>query len=82
MLPETTRRGQYAVAFGSRTAKRESVDDRKREILAQKFLELGNYAIAALLFSQLVSETPNWNTAFFGALFWVVCFIIMNVILP
>jgi hypothetical protein len=59
-----------------------AMNDRKREILAEKFSDLGNYAIVTLAFSQIVAQDMDWNSVFLAILFWVTCFIIMNVILP
>ena len=57
------------------------MNDRKREILAEKFLDIGNYAITVLVFSQLVAENPDWNVAFAAILLWLWCLVIVNVIL-
>ena len=58
------------------------MNDRKREILAGKFLDLGNYAIVALGFSQIVAETSNWSFFILGLLLGVLSLIVANLILP
>jgi hypothetical protein len=68
--------------FGPLVALPYGVNDRKRELLAEKLLDLGNYAVLALWFSQIVATIPDWDIAFFGVFFWALCCLIMNVILP
>jgi hypothetical protein len=58
------------------------MSDRKREILAEKFMDIGNYAVTALLFSQLIAERTDWNIAFAAILIWVCVIVVVNVILP
>lgn len=57
------------------------MNDRKREIIAEKFLDIGNYAITILAFSQFVAEKPEWNVAFVAVLLWMLCLLMVNIIL-
>ena len=57
------------------------MNGRKREILAGKFLDLGNYAVLAISFSQFIAEKPNWNVAFLAVVFWVVLAIVAIIVL-
>jgi hypothetical protein len=58
------------------------MNDRKREIFAEKFMDIGNYAVTALLFSQLIAEKTDWDIAIAAILIWVCGIVIANVILP
>ena len=57
------------------------MDDRKRELIAEKILDVGNYGLSILAFSQFVAEKMDWNVVFFAILIWGLCFVIVNGIL-
>jgi hypothetical protein len=45
----------------------------RRALFGEKFLDLANYAAAALVFSQFVSEQPvSWRVGIAGAMAWLV----------
>jgi hypothetical protein len=46
---------------------------RRRAVFGEKFLDLGNYAAAALVFSQFVGQQPvSWSVVVAGAVMWLV----------
>ncbi len=45
---------------------------RRRRLFGEKLLELANYAAAALVFSQFVSQQRmSWSVALLGAAMWL-----------
>ena len=44
-------------------------------------MDVGNYGVSILAFSQFVAEKTDWNIVFFAILFWVLCFVVVNEIL-
>ncbi len=46
---------------------------RQRAVFADKFLDLGNYAAAALVFGQFVSQSPvSWSVVLGGVATWLM----------
>jgi len=45
------------------------VNDRKRELIAEKLMDIGNYGVSILAFFQFVAEKTNWNIVFFAISF-------------
>ena len=56
------------------------MNDRKRELLAEKLMDMGNYGVSILAFSQFVAEKTDWNVVFFAILFWVLCFVVNGIL--
>lgn len=60
----------------------QTLDQRQRNILGEKFVELGNLVAVALIFSQLLHETMVLRALVFGfglyTIFFVVALILMK----
>jgi hypothetical protein len=54
----------------------------RRKIFGEKFVDLGNFTIVALIFGQLVIEKKDYLIVIYGAilaiLFWLIGFFILK----
>lgn len=52
-----------------------------QQLVADKLLDLANYAAVGCIFSQFILETINWNIAVVGVLIWAFLFFFIKLYL-